>query len=84
MTTMEETRRYVIRRKNEKDYYNGTSTWGSASLNFSEFKKAKVFKNVGGAKVCCMNLWLYQHCELEIVEIVTATTDNVIDYKYEQ
>lgn len=81
---MEETRRYVIRRKNERDYYNGTHTWGSVFLIFSEFKKAKVFKNIGGAKVSCMDLWRHQHCELEIIEIVTTTTDNVIDYKYEQ
>ena len=82
LSNMNETRRYVIRRKNEKDYYNGHNTYGGDWIVFGEFNKAKVFKNIGGAKVACGDLWLHQHKELEIVEIVTTTTDNVVEYKF--
>ena len=77
--------RYVIRRVKEKDYYNGTSTFCLDS--FSEFKKAKIFKNIAGAKVACLDLCNHAkhgvnpiNLELEIVEIVTSTTDKIIKY----
>ena len=53
---MDETKRYVIGRKEEKEYYNGYSAYVGSGLIFGEFSKAKVFKNVGGAKVACGDL----------------------------
>lgn len=77
--------RYVIRRVKEKDYYNGSDTFYHSS--FGDFKKAKIFKNIAGAKVACLSLCLHaERCvypinlELEIVEVVTSTTDKIIKY----
>lgn len=75
--------RYVIRRTKENDYYTGHNTFGLISNIFSDFSKAKIFKNAAGAKVACGDL--YNHChqpELEIVEIETKTTNNKIQYQY--
>jgi hypothetical protein len=83
---MEEIKRFVIRNSDDGKYYTGEKTFG-------EFNKAKVFKNVGGAKVACNELvlhkWWYTHdkdfkLNLEIVEVITIVTDNVIKYdKYD-
>lgn len=77
--------RYVIRRVKENDYYTGLKTMGSISKIFSDFSKAKIFKNVAGAKVACRDLYLhFDRAELEIVEVETKVTDNKIQYQYEQ
>lgn len=86
---MDETRRFVIRRTSDGLYYNGNQTFNYN--NFDGFEKAKVFKNIAGAKNACLNLDLHQRwyvenkkqkpIEYEIVEIVTMITDNVIKYE---
>jgi hypothetical protein len=77
--------RYVIRRVKEKDYYNGSDTFYYSS--FGDFKRAKIFKNIAGAKVACLSLCFHAehrvnqiNLELEIVEVVTSTTDKIIKY----
>ena len=45
---MDETRRFVIRRTSDGLYYNGNQTFNYN--NFDGFEKAKVFKNIAGAK----------------------------------
>lgn len=84
----EEVKRFVIRREDGL-YYNGNQTFRSG--NFDKFEKAKVFKNVSGAKNACLNLELHHKWwvknqgekphEYEIVEIITMITDNVIKYE---
>lgn len=92
MMDSKETKRFVIRNSDDGKYYNGKKTFGTDI--FGELNKAKVFKNVGGAKVACNDLvlhrrWYRTHDEdfklnLEIVEIMTIVTDNVIKYdKYD-
>jgi len=77
---MDTIKRYVIRRVKEQDYYAGNNTWSSP---FEDFDKAKVFKNLVGAKVSCLNIYEHRKYELEIVEIETRVTDKIIKYKYE-
>lgn len=77
---MDTIKRYVIRRVKEQDYYAGNNTWSS---RFEGFDKAKVFKNIAGAKVSCLHIYQNKRYELEIVEIETKTTNNIIQYKYE-
>lgn len=72
--------RYVIRSKGY-GYYNGKNTYNSPIFILDEFSKAKVFKNIAGAKVACLKLWEHGIKELEIVEIETKQTDNVIKYE---
>lgn len=73
-------KRYVVRQDNR--YYNGDNTWTSPTTFMSEFSKAKIFKNVAGAKVACGFLYNRGLRNIEIVEIETKPTDNVIQYNY--
>ena len=85
---MKEAKRYVIRNSYDGKFYNGKKTFGIDI--FGELDKAKVFKNVVGAKVACMGLvqhkcWHVTYdkdfkLHLEIVEIKRVVTDNVIKY----
>lgn len=45
----EEAIRFLIRRVRDGLYYNGKETFGY--MNFEAFDKAKVFKNIAGAKM---------------------------------
>lgn len=72
--------RYVIRSKGF-GYYNGKNTYNDTMFVLEGFSKAKVFKNVAGAKVACLNLLEHGIKDLEIVEIETKPTDNVIKYE---
>ena len=72
--------RYIIRSK-EFGYYNGKNTYDAKAFIFSEFSKAKVFKNITGAKVACLELLEHGVKDLEIVEIETKLTDNIIKYE---
>lgn len=72
--------RYVIR-SNGFGYYNGKNTYSTKIFILGEFSKAKVFKNVAGAKVACLKLWEHGIKDLEIVEIETKPTDNIIKYE---
>lgn len=75
-------KRYVIRISGTDMYYTGHNTFGLESNIFSEFSKSKVFKNVGGTKVACGDLTIHtSQKNLEIVEIETIITDNVIKYE---
>ena len=85
----EETKRYVVRRKKYKDYYTGNQTFNTMGESFGKFEKAKVFKNVAGAKNACMNLELHMRNrgerildDFEIVEILTVISGNIIDYEH--
>lgn len=77
--------RFVIRRIEEKDFYSGVSTWGAETNIFVPLERAKIFKNIAGAKVACGDL--KQHFRrfdnkridcFEIVEVVLNITDNII------
>lgn len=86
----DEVRRFVIRRVGDGLYYNGNQTFSSGN-NFQTFEKAKIFKNIGGAKSACLNLEMHQSwyvkqglekpSDYEIVEIVTKVTDNITKYE---
>ena len=76
----ETVKRYVVRSKGY-GYYNGKNTYKSPILILDEFSKAKIYKNLTGAKVACLELYSHGIKELEIVEIETKTTDNVIKYE---
>lgn len=71
--------RYVVRQDNL--YYNGDNTWSSPKVFMTDFSKAKIFKNAAGAKVACGFLFDRGLRNLEIVEIETKPTDNVIQYE---
>ena len=78
---MEGQKRYVIRRE-DGNYYNGKDSFGYSPI-FEGFNKAKVFKNVSGAKVACGHIYLHMKdkLSLEIVEIITIPTEYVIKYE---
>lgn len=73
-------KRYVVRQDNL--YYNGNNTWTSPTLFMDDFSKAKIFKNIVGAKTACGFLYNRGLINLEIVEIETKPTDNVIHFEY--
>lgn len=85
----DEVRRFVIRRVGDGLYYNGNQTF--SYNNFQTFEKAKIFKNIGGAKNACLNLEMHKSWyvkqgiekpdDYEIVEIVTKVTDNITKYE---
>lgn len=76
----ETVKRYVVRAKGY-GYYNGKNAYSSPILILDEFSKAKIYKNLTGAKVACLELLSHGIKELEIVEIDTKITDNVIIYE---
>lgn len=76
----ETVKRYVIR-SNGYGYYNGKNAYSSPILILDEFSKSKIYKNIAGAKVACLELYSHGIKELEIVEIETKPTDNVIKYE---
>ena len=76
----ETVKRYVVRSKGY-GYYNGKNAYSSPILILDEFSKAKIYKNLTGAKVACLELLSHGINELEIVEIDTKITDNVIIYE---
>ena len=76
----ETVKRYVIRSKG-RGYYTGKNAYSTPISIFDEFSKAKIYKNIAGAKVACLELYSYGNRGLEIVEIETKTTDNVIKYE---
>ena len=76
----ETVKRYVVRAKGY-GYYNGKNAYSSPIHILDEFSKAKIYKNLTGAKVACLELLSHGIKELEIVEIDTKTTDNVIKYE---
>ena len=76
----ETVKRYVVRAKGY-GYYNGKNTYKSPILILDEFSNAKIYKNLTGAKVACLELLSHGIKELEIVEIDTKITDNVIIYE---
>lgn len=67
--------KYVIR--HSPLYYNGHNF----EYPFDTFSKAKVFKTVAGAKSACMRLWKYGFKDIEIVEVETKSTENIIKYE---
>ena len=85
---MKEAKRYVIRNSYDGKFYNGKNTFKPGI--FDELEKAKVYKNAAGAKVACLDLVQHRcfyeahdkdfELHLEIVEIKTIVTDNVIKY----
>lgn len=82
--TFDSVTRYVIRRVDNGDYYNGKDTFYHNS--FDIFSKAKVFNNICGAKVACLHLsergirYINECPRLEIVEVHVSTTNNIITY----
>ena len=73
--------RYVIRIKDTDRFYIGGKTYSSIDSIFGELDKAKIFKNLAGAKVACYSLYT-RDINLEIVGVELQVTDNIIDYTY--
>ena len=89
---MEQIKRYVVRCKETQYFYNGNNTFGLFSFEPS-LLKAKIFKNINGAKAACHHLCeseldtkkvrsSYTPRSFEIVETITILTDNIIPYTY--
>lgn len=61
--------RFVIRRSDTKQYYNGVNTYG---IPWDDLQRAKVFKNASGAKVACGDLRIHLPNPKPTLEIVQA------------